>query len=285
MANLKNHPGKYLRDDAAASLVRLEADHGVISVNSAGRTVGEQQALINRWNRGGAANRPPNLYQPQTPASASNHVKSGCVAIDTSHITLLLKIGRAYGWTRPFAGDPVHFEYNPALDTKKGNTSSAGSTATPISGSSKTKREQEWLNKHRKEKLVPDGKAGDATKAAYRRYQTFLRTYGYAGALDGIWGTGMQKAHTKYNNALKAKAQAAAKAKPKSKATIRKGARGRSVVELQYRLNGRYPAYSKLKADGIFGTAVENVVKEFQRRAGLPVNGIVNSKTWRALGF
>lgn len=132
---LKNHPEKWLRDDAAASINRIEDDHGIISINSAGRTTADQQGLINRWYRGGPANRPPNLYKPQEPASASNHVRNGGVAVDTSHITFMLKYGGAYGWTRPYSGDPVHFEYNPNNDrhrNRKPPAKPAGNKLTPI---------------------------------------------------------------------------------------------------------------------------------------------------------
>jgi hypothetical protein len=134
MATLKNHPSFWLRDDAAASLARIEADKGIISINSAGRTVADQQQLLNRWARGGKLNRPPYLYQPQAPASRSNHVQNGSVAIDTSHINHMLTYGREYGWTRPFAGDPVHFEYHPELDKHKNRPAPtpAGSTLTPL---------------------------------------------------------------------------------------------------------------------------------------------------------
>lgn len=68
------------------------------------------------------------------------------------------------------------------------------------------KDRQNWLNQARGEKLVvdgvfvdtlPDGSEGK-TKAAIKRYQTFLRAYGYTGPIDGIWGGGTQTAHQKY---------------------------------------------------------------------------------------
>lgn len=37
-------------------------------------------------------------------------------------------------------------------------------------------------------------------------------------------------------------------------------------------------------ADGIFGPLTEEAVKEFQKRAGLTVDGVVGAKTWAALG-
>ena len=82
MATLRNHPGFWLRDDAAAAFDRAEAENGVFIVNSAGRTVAEQQDLINKWNRGGTYNRPPYLYRPASPANTSYHVKDGGIAVD-----------------------------------------------------------------------------------------------------------------------------------------------------------------------------------------------------------
>jgi len=276
MARLKNHPQFWLRDDAAASFDRLEATLGVISVNSAGRYPNDQQALINRWKQGGVKNRPPYLYKPQEPATASNHVKNGGQAVDTSHITLMLQRGREFGWTRPFSGDPVHFEYNASLDRHRVVT-------PPYSNDSlKIKREQSWLNNSRGEKLVEDGKLGPKTVAAYKRYQEFLKKYGYNGKLDGVWGSGTQTAHQKYFDEVTApKLPASSSGRP----VITMGARGQHVKDLQDRLNGRYPAYSKLKADGIFGDGTKRVVVEFQRRSGLKTDGVVGPKTWAALGL
>jgi len=58
---------------------------------------------------------------------------------------------------------------------------------------------------------------------------------------------------------------------------LRTGDRGDQVRQLQALLNRDYPAYSKLVEDGDFGPNTEAVIREFQRRAGLPVNGIADS--------
>jgi peptidoglycan hydrolase-like protein with peptidoglycan-binding domain len=57
------------------------------------------------------------------------------------------------------------------------------------------------------------------------------------------------------------------------------GDRGDAVRQLQAGLNRDYPAYSKLVVDGIYGPATEAVVREFQRRAGLPVDGAAGFAT------
>lgn len=69
-----------------------------------------------------------------------------------------------------------------------------------------------------------------------------------------------------------------------SRPTLRRGNVGADVNYLQSLFNRAYPAYSKLYVDGDFGPATESVVREFQRRANLGVDGIVGPATWRALG-
>jgi peptidoglycan hydrolase-like protein with peptidoglycan-binding domain len=65
--------------------------------------------------------------------------------------------------------------------------------------------------------------------------------------------------------------------------TLRTGDRGDQVRQLQALLNRDYPAYSTLDEDGIFGPKTEAVIREFQRRAGLPVNGIAGRETMAKL--
>lgn len=58
--------------------------------------------------------------------------------------------------------------------------------------------------------------------------------------------------------------------------TLKRGSRGSEVKTLQGKLN--------LMADGIFGPLTEEAVKEFQKHAGLTVDGVVGARTWAALG-
>ncbi|MDQ1202848.1 peptidoglycan-binding protein [Rhodococcus sp. SORGH_AS_0303] len=67
--------------------------------------------------------------------------------------------------------------------------------------------------------------------------------------------------------------------------TIQRGATGQHVRDLQTRLNRDYPRYSNLAVDGDFGPATERVVREFQSRAGITVDGIVGIVTWQKLGL
>ena len=67
-------------------------------------------------------------------------------------------------------------------------------------------------------------------------------------------------------------------------ATIRNqvsyGSQGSDVTELQKMLNQR--GYS-LAEDGIFGTATQNAVKDYQKKNNLNVDGIVGTNTWGSL--
>lgn len=67
---------------------------------------------------------------------------------------------------------------------------------------------------------------------------------------------------------------------------LKRGSTGESVKKLQGFLNRYYP-HLKLVVDGVFGTATENGVKEFQRRYGhgLAVDGIVGPATRKAMGL
>lgn len=74
---------------------------------------------------------------------------------------------------------------------------------------------------------------------------------------------------------------------PGARPVIRRGSDYPNYVrDVQRRLKESYPLYAgHLAVDGEFGSATEKAVREFQRRAGLPVDGIVGRRTWVALGF
>lgn len=65
--------------------------------------------------------------------------------------------------------------------------------------------------------------------------------------------------------------------------TLEQGSSGDKVRQMQEELNviaGAYPALPKIAADGIYGPATENAVREFQSVFGLPVTGTVDYRTW-----
>lgn len=136
---LVNHPGMFLNGEAAASLERFERDHGVQPISDAGRTVQEQQNYIDRWDRGGAANRPPNLYEPKRPAWLSDHVVNNGQAIDTPNWRYWRNEALDYGWVVDYDWDVVHFRYDRNRD--KFYNRPAFDNAKPI----ETKKEDEHM--------------------------------------------------------------------------------------------------------------------------------------------
>lgn len=74
-------------------------------------------------------------------------------------------------------------------------------------------------------------------------------------------------------------------AAPKS-TPLRRGSTGPRVERLQRTLRTRYPLYAKhLTIDGRFGPQTERVVREYQDRAGLVVDGVAGPATHAALGL
>lgn len=70
--------------------------------------------------------------------------------------------------------------------------------------------------------------------------------------------------------------------KPRPRPTLKLGARGESVAELQRLLNLRLMA-EQLKLDGDFGAKTLARVKLFQGTAGLVADGVVGPATWAKL--
>lgn len=259
MAQLKYHPGFWLRDDAAAAFDAYEAKYGVISVNSAGRTKAEQQKLIDRWNKGGAANRPPYLYRPGMPASTSPHVIDGGIAVDVSDYRRLKEHSEEFGFYWFGSGDPVHFNFRGWSGVGKGPEFSQ-----------LVANEQAFLNAAQGEKLDVDGKLGPKTKAAVKRYQTFLASRGwYGGKIDGIWGSGTQSGHERRYAEWVGQTSA-----PKTGALTYK--------DIQRGLNKFGYA---LVEDDIWGKKSHNALGDFQRKNGLKVDYLVGPQTRAKLGI
>jgi len=64
---------------------------------------------------------------------------------------------------------------------------------------------------------------------------------------------------------------------------LHEGSTGAEVRGLQEGLNRVFPSYSHLVVDGDFGPKTKAVVEEFQTRAGLDVNGVVDRATKASL--
>lgn len=127
---------------------------------------------------------------------------------------------------------------------------------------------QAALNTHHAH-LAVDGIFGPATLAAVRGFQ---HTKGLV--VDGIVGERTWAA-------LALPAVTPTPAPVQHPATLRRGARGELVRQLQAALRERH--YS-LALDGIFGPATEGAVKRWQASQGLSADGIVGPLTWASLG-
>jgi peptidoglycan hydrolase-like protein with peptidoglycan-binding domain len=66
--------------------------------------------------------------------------------------------------------------------------------------------------------------------------------------------------------------------------TLQNGSQGSDVTALQAIMNRRYPAYSHIVVDGVFGDQTDAVMRDFQKRAKLAVDGIIGPNTFKALG-
>lgn len=121
-------------------------------------------------------------------------------------------------------------------------------------------RIQNTLNEKYGLNIAVDNIFGNETrKALVKGLQTELnKQFGRGLAIDGIFGTNT------YNACI----------------NVRKGAEG----NITYLIQAMLVCHSfDIDADGIFGPATENAVKEFQSRNGLSVDGIVGKNTFNKL--
>lgn len=121
-------------------------------------------------------------------------------------------------------------------------------------------RIQATLNDRYGLNIAVDNIYGNETKKALvKGLQTELnKQYGRGLAVDGIFGTNT------YNACI----------------NVRKGAEG----NITYLIQAMLVCHSfDIDADGIFGPATENAVKEFQQRNGLSADGIVGKNTFNKL--
>lgn len=115
--------------------------------------------------------------------------------------------------------------------------------------------------------VATDGDFGPKTKAAVISFQ---RANGLSA--DGVVGP---KTWAKLNAAAP-KPTAPSSGSP----TLKQGARGAAVTDLQQRLRAHG---QNVSVDGVFGPGTAAGVRAFQRAKGLGVDGVVGPRTWSAL--
>jgi peptidoglycan hydrolase-like protein with peptidoglycan-binding domain len=170
-------------------------------------------------------------------------------------------------------------------------------------GDNTVKMQQLWLNQTRGEQLVADGVKGSLTTEAFKRYQTFLRAFGYTGDIDGDWGPGTQGAHDKYAAAWNAEQANKPPAFPlPASQWFGPEAGGDNSISGWHHPSGTGDPGLKqwqtrmkergwtINPDGYYGPmgATEptgetaGVAKAFQAEKGLTADGLIGPKTWEA---
>ncbi|MBQ8556124.1 MAG: peptidoglycan-binding protein [Clostridia bacterium] len=155
------------------------------------------------------------------------------------------------------------------------------------------------------DETIKSGDRGEAVKEVQERLQE--QGY-YDGKIDGVFGSGMLKAVKAFQerngltadgvigettlkklNSSSAKKAATSSSSSSSSAdkadeddgTLREGARGQAVKDVQQRLK-ELGYYSK-SIDGVYGSGTIKAVKAFQERNGLTVDGVVGETTLKKL--
>ncbi len=126
-----------------------------------------------------------------------------------------------------------------------------------------------------------DGVFGSGTRRAVEAFQRY-----FALTADGVVGRATwNKLHEVYTDI--ANDLLSSSLRPgEFPGALRRGSTGRAVRELQYYLylvSVYDPSLPTVSIDGTFGAATENVVRAYQRLAGLTVDGIVGQTTWTSL--
>jgi hypothetical protein len=137
--------------------------------------------------------------------------------------------------------------------------------------------------------LIEDGKAVWNVNSKWKRFAAIAKAHGFK--WGGDWqnfkdyphfemtgGLSLAQCRTKWPNGYKPTSGGASMSieyKVDNELPISLGAKGDLVKKVQERL--------KIKADGYFGPATEQAVKNWQKAHGLVVDGIVGPKTYGAL--
>ena len=65
--------------------------------------------------------------------------------------------------------------------------------------------------------------------------------------------------------------------------SLQVGSQGRAVADVQTALKRH--GFATADRAGVFGSKTADAARAFQARRGLPVTGVVDQATWRALGL
>ncbi|MFB4163830.1 peptidoglycan-binding protein [Alteribacillus sp. JSM 102045] len=133
---------------------------------------------------------------------------------------------------------------------------------------------QQWLKGKGHLNGLVDGIFGQVTAKAVRSYQNSAGI-----GVDGIAGPQTFRAMGIGNSSVNASASASNQVE--FSRTLRQGARGNDVRQLQQTLKSK--GHHNGSIDGIFGPVTASSVRSFQRSAGIGVDGIAGPQTFTAL--
>lgn len=132
-----------------------------------------------------------------------------------------------------------------------------------------------------------DGIFSDDTEAAVRAFQEIVGL-----SVDGVVGKATWYAVQFFYNAVKRLNELDSEGIALSEVTqqypgvLREGDSGNAVENLQFYINylsDFYPAIPAVERDGIYGSETANAVRQIQGVFGLEPDGVVGTRTWRAL--
>ncbi len=200
--------------------------------------------------------------------------KSFGMLMKDTRVQLLWKEG---DWYRVKFGSIEGYVRQDYLTTGQGNAKTGSNASTTKTNGS-----------------LPMGKIAMGTKnSEVATLQSYLASFGfYAGAVDGIYGSGTDAALRAFqrDNGLAAdgicgtltrqKLQSS-QATNSSSGTVSLGDKGASVTKLQKAL--RSTGHLQGGAVGVFGQQTLSAVKAFQKAKGLSVDGICGPATWAKL--
>lgn len=162
-----------------------------------------------------------------------------------------------------------------------------GTALAPGSRGNDVKRMQFWLriiarNNTAVPDLAADGIFGAGTERSVRAFQTF-----YGLTVDGIVGRQTwDKIYEVYTNLINGLMAPNARPGTYPGSPLRLGSSGQSVKEIQYYLyllSAYYVTLPVIAYDGVFGSATQTAVREWQRLNNLTVDGVIGAETWASI--
>lgn len=264
---------------ANSSAYSIETQGGVRNANSEKWTEAQENALASlvRWLQ--QTHGVPRLVMPNS-RPASRGVGHHRLGVDPYRVSGGELWSTAYGKICPGLGKIsqipgiVRLSGGAAIPVSNPGNLLPGSVAYGSTGK-RVRELQTMLKAQYSKSMEVDGVFGSQTRTVVRSYQ------GSRGlVIDGIAGPATFKALETKKPPVSSKPKPPPSAGPR---TLNRGDTGQDVRTLQKLLNDKFPSYSRLVVDGVFGPATEAVIEEFQRKNKITPSGDYGPKTRAAL--